>query len=195
MRIVAGTRRGKTLVSPKGETTRPTHERTREAVFGSLQLLVPGARVLDCFAGSGAMALEALSRGAAWALLLERDGEACKTIEENIRLTGMEDRAELRRGDALESLAGLRNTAFDLALLDPPYGQGLIERALALLALEGRLAEGAVLVAETAAGEALELPKGYCLWKERKYGKNLVRFLRFEGTNGCGAQEGRKAEP
>ena len=107
----------------------------------------------------------------------------------------MEDRAELQRGDALESLTGLRNTAFDLALLDPPYGQGLIERALALLALEGRLAEGAVLVAETAAGEALELPKGYCLWKERKYGKNLVRFLRFEGTNGCGAQEGRKAEP
>ena len=77
MRIVAGTRRGKTLVSPKGETTRPTHERTREAVFSSLQLLVPGARVLDCFAGSGAMALEALSRGAAWALLLERDGVAC----------------------------------------------------------------------------------------------------------------------
>ncbi len=177
LRIVAGSLRGKKLVSPEGETTRPTHERTREAVFAALQAVTPGARVLDAFAGSGAMALEALSRGAESAILLERDEAACRAIERNIRDCRLEERARLIRGDALKILETLEAEPFDLVLLDPPYGKGLIERALELLLRRGLLAEDVWIVAETAAGEALDLSAGFFVAREKKYGKNLVRFL------------------
>ena len=180
MRIVAGSLRGKKLVSPEGETTRPTHERTREAVFAALQAVTPGARVLDGFAGSGAMALEALSRGAEYAVLLERDEVACRAIERNIRDCRLEERARLVRGDALKILETLEAEPFDLVLLDPPYGKGLIEQALELLLRRGLLAEDVWIVAETAAGEALDLSAGFFVAREKKYGKNLVRFLRRE---------------
>ena len=178
MRIVAGSIRGKKLVSPIGETTRPTHERTREAVFSALQTLVLGARVLDCFAGSGAMALEAISRGAESAVLIEMDQSAAQVIGQNIALCRMEKQARLLQGDAIQALEGLTGP-FDLVLLDPPYGKGLIEQALEVLTRRSLLSSDAVLVAETAAGEELDVPEGLSIYKEKKYGKNLVRFIRL----------------
>ena len=177
MRIIAGTHRGKKLVSPEGENTRPTHDRTREAVFSALQTRLYGARVLDCFAGSGAMALAALSRGAAQALLLEKDENACRVIRQNIELTREEEKARLVCGDAIQLLQALPAQVFDLVFLDPPYGKGLIEQALKPLLSRRLLAEDALLVAETAAGETLLLPPEISVVKERKYGKNLIRFL------------------
>ncbi len=135
MRIIAGRWGGRKLRPLRGGGTRPTTDRVREAWFSVLAPELPGARVLDLFAGSGALGLEALSRGAASAVLVERSSRALRTLRENVALLGAEEEAEVVRGDALGYLDGLepeepdREEAgaapFDLALADPPYGRGL----------------------------------------------------------------------
>ncbi|GAA4505164.1 16S rRNA (guanine(966)-N(2))-methyltransferase RsmD [Gluconacetobacter tumulicola] len=160
MRIVAGQWRGRTLAAPPGRTTRPTADRVRQALFDMLLHapwggydLMEEARVLDGFAGTGALGLEALSRGAAHCTFFETDRTALAVLRANIAACGTHDRATVRAGDVTRPPAAAH--ACDLLLLDPPYGQGLPERALAALARTGWIAPGALIVIETGADEAL----------------------------------------
>lgn len=183
MRIVGGDLRGRALRTPEGEGTRPTADRAREAVFNILAHAawspgLEGARVLDLFAGSGAMGLEALSRGAAACLFVEQAEPALAAIRANLEALGVAGRGRVLRQDATRLGRRLEEEApFDLALLDPPYGKGLGETALMALHAGGWLAEGAVAALERGAGEpALSLP-GFELLDQRRYGAAAVAFL------------------
>lgn len=185
MRIVAGELRGKTISAPEGEGTRPTIDRVREALFSSLFSLRGGfedAVVLDAFAGSGALGIEALSRGAAFAAFVERDPKATKVLERNVRSCGLEaNRAAIMRRDVLAGLPKVTPHAFDLVFLDPPYAYDAREvlAAIQALAEAGQVASGAILVYEhdmkaaDAVSAALE-EIGCDVRPSRKYGKTGV---------------------
>ena len=174
MRIISGQARGRKLKTLEGLDTRPTLDRTREALFNILQQRVRDARVLDLFAGSGALALEALSRGAGSAVLCDQSPAACR---ENIALVRMEDRARLLCCEASQALERLVGEQFDLIFLDPPYHKGLIDAALAGMIRRNQLAEGGLIVAETAQDEGFDLPEGLTFTDERKYGKSRLHFI------------------
>jgi 16S rRNA (guanine(966)-N(2))-methyltransferase RsmD len=171
VRIIAGSRKGHRIDAPRGRTTRPTSDRTREAVFNIVAPCVEDAQVLDLFAGSGAMGLEALSRGAARAVFVEADPDACRAIERN--LDKLRLRGEVRCADVLAAIANERRR-YDLVFCDPPYAERDHE-ALARY-LPGLLAPGGLLVFETAAKVEPELP----LTKRtsRRYG--AARITLFE---------------
>ncbi|GAB6081877.1 16S rRNA (guanine(966)-N(2))-methyltransferase RsmD [Desulfuromonas carbonis] len=159
MRIIAGSARGRQLEAFTGREIRPTPDRVREALFSSLFSRLGGfggLRVLDLFAGSGALALEALSRGAGYALLVDRGEQAARLQRGNIERCGFADRAEQLSGEVLSLLPRLvPRGPFDLVFLDPPYGQGLVPRVLEHLATPGMLANGALVCAETARKDPL----------------------------------------
>ncbi len=140
---------------------------------------IPGARVLDLFAGSGALGLEALSRGAESAVFVEQAPAALASLKTNIEALGAAERAEVVRADALRYAAGLEPGAFDLAFADPPYGKGLAPLALAGLTARGWLAPGAVAVVEVGSDDPLEPPAGTEVLDERVYGDTRVIFLRL----------------
>ena len=185
MRIVAGTFRGRPLVAPKGHSTRPTADRVRQAIFNVLEHApwspgLDGARVIDLFAGSGALGIEAISRGAAFCLFVERAEPARAAIRANLAALGLEDRARLDRRDAatLPPRSVAEGEPYDLALLDPPYGEGLGEAALARLAAGGWLATDAVAVLERGADDPAGPPAGFQLIDERRWGAARVSFLK-----------------
>ena len=171
MRIIAGQWRGRRLVAPEGLATRPTADRVREALFSMLSSRLgtfEGLRVADLFAGSGALGLEALSRGAAHCIFVESDARAVKAIRANIAALGAE--AEIRQGAAEHArLSG----PVDLAFLDPPYETGLAAPALAALPL----APGGLASVETSRGEQVEI-EGFETEAERVYGKAKITLLR-----------------
>ena len=174
MRVIAGTLGGRRLKAPPGRGTRPTSDRVREALF-SMLADVEGARVLDLFAGSGALGIEALSRGAASAVFVERDARAAAVLRENLAALELgSQRAELRRGEALAALrtARKRGEHYDLVLIDPPYADaaGLGEKLPALLA--PLLGPGARVVTESdrRAPLGLDLPVA----TERRYGDTSI---------------------
>ena len=190
MRITAGEFRGRPLRAPEGRATRPTSDRVRQAVFNILEhaLWSPGlrgARVIDLFAGSGALGLEAVSRGAAFCLFVETDEGARGAIRETVEAFGLFGRTRIHRRDAtdLGVRPGSAGEPFGLAFLDPPYGRGLGERALAALGHGGWLAGQAVCVVERGAGEEALAVDGFTLLDQRTYGVAEVRFLRFEGRS------------
>jgi 16S rRNA (guanine966-N2)-methyltransferase len=172
MRVIAGEYRGRPLVAPRGDTTRPTSDRVREALFSILGEEVAGARVLDLFAGSGALAIEALSRGAAAATLVDSAPAALDAIRRNLRALGIE--AEVVRRPALGWLEAARRDArqYDLVFVDPPYRQAsTLGRALTT-ALRPVLAADARVVAESDRRSPLELelePRD-----QRRYGDTLI---------------------
>ena len=174
MRVVAGRFGGRSLVAPRGHATRPTSDRVREALFSILGDSVIGARVLDLFAGSGALAIEALSRGAAYAVLVDSSPAAVAAIRRNLSAVGAD--AEVRRQPALTYLGRARSDGrqYDLVFLDPPYrhastlGQELSE------ALGPVLAPGARVVVESDRRAPLDLELG--LLDERRYGDTLIRI-------------------
>ena len=178
---MAGQHRGRRLLAPLGLDTRPTSDRAREALFGILEHGEPplrGCRFLDVFAGTGAVGLEALSRGAGCALLVERAGPAAAAIRANIEALREASRAKLLVADATR--LGPASEAFDIAFLDPPYGAGLLEPALRQLVEGGWLAPGARVVVELAAGESPASSAGLTLEQERRYGAARLVFLRHE---------------
>ncbi|MBV9842822.1 MAG: 16S rRNA (guanine(966)-N(2))-methyltransferase RsmD [Sphingomonadaceae bacterium] len=170
MRIIAGDWRGRTLVAPAGATTRPTSDRAREALFSMLASRLGdfvGLRVIDLFAGTGALGLEALSRGAAHCTFIEQDAAALAALRANIAVLGAN--ADVR---AQSASAALPAGPFDLAFLDPPYGSGFGQAALARL----ELAPGGWASLETAPNEPVSVP-GFVLATERVHGKAKLSLL------------------
>jgi 16S rRNA (guanine966-N2)-methyltransferase len=172
MRVIAGDYRGRRLRAPPGATTRPTSDRVREALFSVLGDRVHGARVLDLFAGSGALGIEALSRGAAEATFVDDAPGAIRAVKANLDMLGAE--AEVRRADVRRFLGGARAAArqYDLVFLDPPYRLAGRLGGELTAALPAVLAPGAVVVAESDRREPLEL--GLPILDERRYGDTLI---------------------
>jgi 16S rRNA (guanine966-N2)-methyltransferase len=184
MRIVGGRHRGRRLLAPPGDTVRPTSDRAREALFNILShgrlaadgVPFAGAAVLDAFAGTGALGLEALSRGAAEAVFIERDPEAVAFLRRNVAALGESDRVEIVPGDATRPIrAGLRCA---VAFIDPPYRSGLAAPALEALDHAGWLTPDALTIVELGAREELVPPAGFTLLDERVYGAARLVFLR-----------------
>ena len=179
-RIIAGVAGGRRLAVPPGDAVRPTSDRVKESVFSALGAgRLVGARVLDLYSGSGALALEALSRGAAEALLVERDPGATRAIRANIEMLGFGDRAVLRVGSVPAVLGGAGPAEpFDLALLDPPYDTpGPEVEAVVSCLVRAWLAPDATVVVERAAdSHPLAWPSGWGSTWERCYGDTLVLF-------------------
>ena len=188
MRVVSGLFRGRAITAPPGAGTRPTSDRARQAIFNVLEHAawspgLEGRRVIDLFAGSGALGVEAMSRGAAFCLFVETDEEALDAIRDNLEAFGLFGATRIHRRDAtgLGQRPASAGPPFDLAFLDPPYGKGLGERTLAELAQHGWLAPGAAVVFERGSDEPdPELP-GYELLDARDYGAARVLFLRLQG--------------
>ena len=179
MRIIAGEWRGRKLVAPKGEATRPTADRTRETLFNMLASRLGSfedLRVADLFVGSGALGLEALSRGAAQCLFVEQDAEALKAIRANIAALDARDRADVRTGSVLALPAA--PAPLDLLLLDPPYETGAGVVALDRLLRLGWIGPATWLALETPADEEVAV-KGLAIEAERKVGKAKLTLLRL----------------
>jgi 16S rRNA (guanine966-N2)-methyltransferase len=181
MRIVAGKFRGKQLTSPEDDSIRPTADRVREAVFNILaSRLGPnfdGLRLLDLFAGTGALGLEALSRGASNVVFVDTGAEARGLIRDHIEAFGAGGVAKLLRRDATNLGPAGTMGPVDLVFLDPPYGQGLGEKALLSLKDGGWLRPETLLVFEEGSDVTVELPEGFVLDDRREYGAAAVHFL------------------
>jgi 16S rRNA (guanine966-N2)-methyltransferase len=178
MRIIAGQYRGRPLVAPKGDTTRPTADRTREALFSMLTSRLgsfEGLRVLDLFAGSGALGLEALSRGAATCTFVEQDSAALDCLRNNIARLGALH-AEIRAQSVMA--LGPAPAPYDLVLIDPPYESGAGVVALERLRRLGWIAPGALVSVETAKKESVTVD-GFAVDVERVHGKAKITLLRF----------------
>ncbi len=188
MRVIAGIYRGRPLVGPQHAGLRPTSDRVREAVFSILEHGAPGVsfaggRVLDLFAGTGALGIEALSRGAAYALFVEEAAEARALVRRNVEALGLTGQTKIFRRDATTLGPAGTMQPFDLAFLDPPYGKGLAEQALQSAAEGGWLAPDAVCVVEERDDVQLALPRGFEEIDRRTYGDTAVAFLRYRTPN------------
>jgi 16S rRNA (guanine966-N2)-methyltransferase len=181
VRIVGGEFRGLPIAALPGNATRPTADRVRESLFDILGNIAPlqGARVADIFAGTGALGLEAASRGAGFVLFIENDFRACEIIKANIARLGIEARTETRRGDATRPGRHSGARPFDLVFADPPYGRGLGGKAAQALAAQGWLAPGACFVLEEDAAARIEPPPGFLTRGERRYGRTRLYFWQF----------------
>ena len=185
MRIVGGRLSGRALRGPLSDAIRPTSDRLRESLFNILEHGyggVDGLRMIDLFAGTGAMAFEALSRGARFALLVDDGSEARALIRANIEALGLGGVTRVFRRDARKLGDAPAGDLFDLAVLDPPYARGLAEPALATLRDGNWLKPGALVIVEEAASGAFAAPSGYETLEERAFADTVVRFLRREPT-------------
>ena len=185
MRITSGIYGGRTLATPKTGEIRPTQDRVREALFSMLGDCITGARFLDLFAGSGAVGLEALSRGAALAVFVERNPKHIECIRKNIAALAPSPMPQLVRADVYRWIAAYRAEAFDIAFADPPYALGQ-ERGytdfLGALAANGVIRVGGVFAAETTSEQSPETPPGWELVRDRTYGKSrLAIWRRIDG--------------
>ena len=183
MRIVGGSLRGRALAAPKSQSIRPTADRLREALFNILAHAygdpVTGARVLDLFAGTGALGIEALSRGAAFALFVDEGAEARALIRENVAALGLGGVSRIFRRDATKLGPVHPLEPFSLVFLDPPYGQGLAEKALASAHSGGWLKPDALIVVEDAAKAKFAAPPGFGELERRRYDETELIFVRL----------------
>lgn len=182
MRIITGTARGVRLATLEGEATRPTGERAKEAIFSALQFSIADRRVLDLFAGSGQMGLEALSRGAESAVFVDAAAEAIAIVKTNAQKTKLFERCHFLTSDFRSYIRKVRDKVrFDLFFLDPPYASDFVREALQRILAAGICEAGALFVCETPAPLALEaeLAKSFEVVKEAKYGVAHVTILRF----------------
>ena len=184
MRVVGGKLRGRALVTPKGDAVRPTSDRVREAVFNILEhgiedFAIDGINVLDLFAGTGALGIEALSRGAAQGVFVENVASSRALIQENLQTLGLAGVATIFRRSAVDLGAAYRKLSFQLVLADPPYSKGLAERAITAAISNGWLSDGAIVVIEESADAEIALPTGCELIDQRKYGSTQVVIGRY----------------
>lgn len=191
MRIVAGHLKGRQLKSPGHEGLRPTSDKVRGALFNILahgieDFELSGARVIDLFAGTGALGLEALSRGASYCLFVETSANARALIQHHLSEFGLGGITRIFRRDATHLGPASARDRFNLAFLDPPYGRGLGERALVEAASQGWLADGAIVVLEEAADAEIVLPTGFSEVDRRTYGATQIVIARFGDTHAAG---------
>ncbi|MBR5409214.1 MAG: 16S rRNA (guanine(966)-N(2))-methyltransferase RsmD [Clostridia bacterium] len=182
MRIVSGSARGRKLFTPVGMDIRPTTDKVKEALFSIIQFELTGRRVLDLFAGTGQLGLEALSRGAAKATFTDASRQAIELVKKNVRAVGFEDRSVVLHTDAFQFLTRTDET-FDLVFLDPPYERGLCEKAAALLPRV--LDDRAIVVAETRPDENLPAAIGpLAIYRDYRYSAIRLTVYRKAGPEG-----------
>ena len=184
MRIVGGRLGGRPLRGPRADAIRPTSDRLRETLFNILEHRhggVSGRRVIDLFAGTGALAIEALSRGAVFALMVDDGVDARAAIRDNVEALGLGGVTRVFRRDARKLGAAPAGERFDLAFLDPPYARGLAEPALAALRDGGWLAPGALCVVEEAVSTRLVVPDGFTPLDGREFGDTRLLLMRVDG--------------
>ncbi len=186
MRITAGRFGGRTLVGPDGAKTRPTSDKVRQAIFNVAEhrdfgfaFAIEGSRAVDLFAGTGAMGLEALSRGARYCLFIDDSADARALIRENVEALGLTGATKIWRRDAAKLGALDTLSPFGLAFLDPPYRKGLLTPALSGLRDGLWLTSPALVIAESAEDETIPSPQGFETLDERIYGDTRVAFLKF----------------
>ncbi len=175
MRVIAGVARGRLLVAPRGTATRPITDRVKETLFAILGERTADANVLDLYAGSGAIGIEALSRGAAHCDFVELARPAVAAIRENLQRTGFEDVGSVHQGDVVRHLAHPSANAYDLVFLDPPYEERAILPPLERLA--GHLAPEAVVVVKHHWRTTVPAPPGLTEWRQRRFGETMLTFL------------------
>lgn len=183
MRIITGLARGKKLGTVAGMSTRPTTDRVKESIFNIIQFDIEGRVALDLFCGSGQMGLEAVSRGARLCTFVDSDRRAIAATEGNIAVCGFEERCQLQSGDALAFVGRQKPQSFGLIFLDPPYGGGLLGKALDGIFRFDILQQGGIIVCESDSKDALPQPEApYRMLKEYIYGRTrIVTFTRDEG--------------
>ena len=180
MRVITGTARGRRLREPEGLDTRPTTDRVKEGLFSAIQFDIEGRRVLDLFAGTGQLGIECLSRGAERAVFVDSGPKALAVVRENLKTTGLTDRAAVVSGDALEYLARTRDR-FDLIFLDPPYGTGLLEQAMERIGAFDILNPHGIIVAEHPVNTAVPALRQCAAGRTYRYGKIAVTLYRRQG--------------
>ena len=182
MRIISGEARGRTLFAPAGDQTRPTSDKLRGSLFNILNGRVEGAEVLDLFGGTGALALEALSRGAARAAIVDSSRAAIEAIRrnaQNVLKDALDERALILKTDYRSAISGLSGRSFDLIFLDPPYRMtDAYGDAIARLDRVGAIAQDAVIVCERRHDSAFAAPEGFEIYDSRSYGETAVDFVR-----------------
>ena len=182
MRVITGTARGRRLQTLPGEDTRPTAERVKEALFSALQFELEGRRVLDLFAGSGQLGIEALSRGAQGCVFVDRSADAVEVIRQNLRDTGLTAHTQVLCADASSYLTR-HGDRFDIALLDPPYAAGLLETSLRQVV--PFMNPGGVIACES--DQTVTLPGrvgDFSLAKTYRYGQTFIRLYRYDPAAG-----------
>ena len=180
MRVITGTARGRRLKELSGMEARPTTDRVKESIFNIIQFRVEGRRVLDLFAGTGQLGIEALSRGARWAVFVDKRQDAVRLTSENLALCRLEGNAKVLRADGLDFLRRTDET-FDLIFLDPPYGSAELKKSLELIAKFDILSEHGIILCESSVTEQMPvLPPPFQPGREYRYGK--IKITVYEKT-------------
>ncbi len=180
MRVITGLARGRRLQTLEGNDVRPTTDKVKEAVFSSIQFDIEGRRILDLFAGSGQLGIEALSRGAEGAVFVDLNPEAINVIKANLKSTGFDAQAKVLRSDCFSFIASTQNT-FDIVFLDPPYREGLLEKTL--MAVTNVMSDYGIIICERPLDIALpETVGNFKETKQLKFGKILVSIYRKESV-------------
>lgn len=187
MRIITGIAKGIRLKTLEGDNTRPTAERVKEAVFSMLQFDIEGRTVLDLFSGSGQMALEAISRGASEATLVDRSKDAIAIIRDNSQKSGLADKCKIYQADYLDYIKRCGGRKFDIIFLDPPYALKMYKPALEALLTNGCLKPSTLIVCESGAAEVFEgdavLASKFEIEKQTKYSKTFITIFRPTSEN------------
>ena len=183
MRVITGTARGRRLLTLSGEDVRPTTDKVKEALFSIIQFEIEGRQVLDLFAGSGQLGIEALSRGAAGCVFVDQSKQAINIVRRNIETCGFSDRAKVYQSDAIGWLSSYQSARlrFDIAFLDPPYASGLLAKAIPAAA--EHMNRGGVIICESPAGAELPREAGeFAVYRDYRYGKTALTLYRHKDT-------------
>ena len=181
MRVIAGRKRGTKLFAPKDDRVRPTADRVKEAVFGALQNTIPGAKVLDLFCGSGALGIEAWSRGADEVILSDKSASSIELAKKNVSAVGNPPEIKIIKKSYAECIKMFKNSReFDIVFIDPPYKAGLYNNILQDIADNDILCNGALIIVESDSPADIE-NSAFGLWKQKKYGGTIISFLRQPG--------------
>lgn len=181
MRVISGTAKGKKLNSLEGIETRPTLDRVKEAVFNIIQFDIKEAVVLDLFSGSGALGIEALSRGAKEAILCDASNKAIKIINKNLEETKLKEKAKVFNNDYLETLNKIKDKKFDIIFLDPPYKSDYVEKSIEYISKHNLLTENGIIIVETNDKnkiDEIKAKKHLEVYDTRKYGIAIIIFIR-----------------
>ena len=179
MRVISGSRRSLPLKTLEGDATRPTADKYKETLFNCIQMDVPGSVFMDLFSGSGSIAIEALSRGAKRAILVENSNDALKIIRDNIHFTKFEDESEIVRADVISYLRRLDRIDADIIFIDPPYGKGLEREAIEILDTKSFKSDDVIIIVEAKLDEDMSFVEdtGFVIYKTKNYKTNKHVFL------------------